>query len=144
MFLYFFFQKPVRKIFPFFLEHPIIKLQEKRFELNFLLKNSCLAFCQCFRGGDKRDERKLNCEEHKTCYWVWRKNFLKKDIDLFFLGITWNFYNNCISNSQEVGRASKLKFWENCSADVQTAAGYFCMLANSFSAFFFSVFAFSL
>ena len=67
-FLYFFFQKPVRKIFPFFLEHPIIKLRAKRFELNFLLKNGCLAFCQCFRGGDKRDERKLNCEEHKTWY----------------------------------------------------------------------------
>ena len=29
-------------------------------------QNGCFAFCHCFRGGDKRDRRKLNCEGHRT------------------------------------------------------------------------------
>ena len=34
--------------------------------LNF--KISAPAFCQCYRGSDKRDRRKFNSEESKRCY----------------------------------------------------------------------------
>ena len=37
-----------------------------------IAETGCLAFWLCFRESDKRSKRKLNCEEHKKCCWVWR------------------------------------------------------------------------